>query len=187
MFRSRTRAIVRALVATTTVVVASMAAPAAFGHTGGSNCAGDLTRSGALYQGTCQFPFQGYPIGMAAKFEPFDSTWPSNIHIEVTLHPAFGPDQSLSMECYDPEPTGGIQPTVFGTTRCIHEENDPVAAQQFTLVEPIPTEIVSMTCSTHSHAPASIFKPPSGLFACWSTAEARKDLEDDGILGQIGY
>lgn len=188
MLRSRTRATVRAFVVAAVVVTGLTTAPAAFAHTGGANCAGDLARSGALYQGTCQFPFQGFPIGMAAKYEPYDATWPSSIHVEVTLHPAFGPDQSLSMECYDPAPDDtGIQPIVYGTTRCLKEYNDPVANSQFTLVEQIPTEIVSMTCAAHSHSQASIFKPPTGLFACWSTVEGRQDLEDDGILGQIGY
>jgi len=192
MLGTHTGAAARAWIAAGIVCCLGLAwAPMASAHDA-ANCAAFLHEDGASYANSCTFPFQGYPIGMAAKYEPnaLDPvTRPSSIHAEVTLHPAFGPDQSLSMECYDPapDPDTGIQPAKYGTTKCLQEYNSPQTDQQFTLVEPIPTEIVSMTCAAHSHALYSRNYAPGGEFACWSTVEARQDLEDDGILGEIGY
>jgi hypothetical protein len=171
-------------------VPAVEAAPAA-AHTGGSNCQGNLAQSGATYQGSCTFPFQGYPIGMAAVYEPSatDPTpKPSEIHAEVLLKPAFGTPQAIAMECYAPEPNAdGTIPKVYTAMRCRREYNAPQTDAQFTLLEPLPMEIVSMQCSAHSHASYSRLHPPSGMFACWSTNESRQDLENDGVFAAMGF
>jgi hypothetical protein len=188
MLRTRTGAAARACFAAVIAVTISLvAAPNVLAHNA-ANCAGYLAEDGAIYAGSCTFPFQGYPIGMAAKYEPGETTRPSEIHAEVLLRPAFGTPQSLSMECYSPalNPDGST-PVVYGTTKCISQYDSPETASQFTLVQAIPTEIVSMSCQAHSHARYSRFYPPSGEFACWSTIEGRQDLENDGILGEIGY
>lgn len=191
MLRVRLGKVARAGIATAALSCIALAgAPLASAHDA-ANCNGFLSEDGATYAGECTFPFQGYPIGMATRYDPNGldpSLRPSSTHAEVTLHPAFGPDQTLSMECYDPAPgEDGIQPIKYGRTKCFQEYNSPQTDQQFTLVQAIPTEIVAMTCSAHSHSLYSRNYRPEGQFACWSTNEGRQDLADDGILGEIGY
>lgn len=193
MLRTRTRALLAAgalMVATSAVGTATASA-----HAGSSNCTGNLVRVQATHQGTCDFPFQGYPVGMAAVYRP--STVDPNIrygeiHAEVLLKPAFGTPQKLSMECYDPEPVENengelVIPKEPGEHRCFKEYQTPQAGTAFSLVKPIPTEIVSMRCSAHSHSFSSVYYPPSGSFACWSTDEAREHLENDLVFEEMGF
>lgn len=190
MHRSRSGTASRALIAA--VLALGVSAAPALAHGDGPDCSGDITRLTGSYTGTCDFPFQGYPIGMTASYTSFDPTFPSNVHVEVTLHPAFGADQSLAMECYDPAlpDDGSAQPTQPGTSRCVQEYNDPVTNSQFTLVQSAPDQIIAMRCSAHSHAPFSRTWPvdvSAGVFACWSSADGRKDLYNDGVIGADGY
>lgn len=191
----RTRARAWLVACALTAAASAFAAGSASAHEGGSNCRGDLAKVGATYQGDCVFPFQGYPIGMAAVYRP-STTDPNirygEIHVEVLLKPAFGAARPLDMECYDPEPATDesgnlIIPKEQGEQRCFKEYQTPQVGESFTLVEPIPTQIVAMSCSAHSHSSSSNFYPPSGSFACWSTNEAREDLEADGVFAAMGF
>lgn len=189
MSRTRGRRAAARAIGLAALVCAGTAAAPALAHTGGANCTETLKQEGTTYVSTCTFPFQGFPVGVDAVFRanPDDpSAKPAEIHPEILLKPAFGTPQSLSMECYDPEPNAdGSIPVIYGTARCKREWNDPAAGQQFTLVSPIPTAIVGLQCTVHSHARYSRAYPPSGESACWSSNEARQDLEADGVMARI--
>jgi hypothetical protein len=177
MLHSRFRAAARLSVVAAVVGASLAGASGASAHTGGSNCFGELVEVGASYQGECTLPFQGFPIGVAGVYKAGDPARGSEIHVEVLAHAAFAPPRPMGVEC---EQLGGTS-----EARCTTEYNP--ASEPLTLVEPIPTQILYLTCAAHSHARYSRLLPPSGLFACWSTDEAREDLEADGVMEQIGY
>ena len=198
MLRSRTAALLRTCIAAAAALtICAVAAPPALAHGDGPDCVGFLARYNNIYEGNCQLPFQGYPIGVSGVYipgtAPNGSTRPSSIHVTVTLHSALGEafDQSLSIECYDPEPgpDGNQSQNIFTTTRCTKEENDPATGSEFTLVEAIPADVVSISCTAHSHARWGVNDPvmPFGEFACWSSADGRDDLQTDGVIDSDNY
>jgi plastocyanin len=179
MLRTRTGAAVRCCVITAAAALCFAAgAPAASAHDGGSKCDGTLAGVGASYQGVCEFPFQGFPLGVAGRFTPGEETRGGEIHVELLAHMATGgPPRALGVECE--------QVTETGVARCTTSYNP--LTQPLTAPEPVPGEIVSISCEAHSHALYSRLHPPSGRFACWSTNEALADLEADGVMEEIGY
>ena len=179
MFRTRTGAWVGACLLAAALTAGTTTASA---HTGGSNCQDTLTvpEVGTGAQGSCEFPFQGWPLGVAGvyKVHPDATRRGAEIHVELKARTAAGgPPRPLGIEC-----------SQYGATdvaRCKLEDN-PFAAP-ITAVQPVPAEIVSIVCEGHSHASYSRLLPPSGIFACWSTDAGRQDLEADGVMAQIGY
>lgn len=171
-----------ALALAVAVLVVCAAAPSASAHAGGSWCAGTLAERGGSYEGSCTVPFQGWPVGVAGVFDsdPADlteiDTKPAEIHIELIAKLANGVSRPLGVECIE---------TTTGVARCSAEDN-PLGTP-LTGPEPAPAEIVSLTCSGHSHAAYSRLAPPAGAFACWSTDEARAHLEEDHWFSDNGF
>lgn len=157
-------------------------APGASAHTGAASCKGELKEVGSTWEGSCEMPFQGFPIGIAGVFdsEPLDPTHAGNkaaeIHLELLAQPASGPPRPIGVEC---------EQITTGVARCQTEYN-PFGAP-LTLPEELPSDIVAITCSGHSHAKYTRLAPPAGRFACWSSAEARAALAQEGWFADNGF
>ena len=173
----------RCLVLSAAAALIAAFAPAASAHGGPSHCSGDLVEEGGTWAGTCTVPFQGFPIGVAGVYEanprdlPESTITDADIHVEVLAKFNNGVQRALGVECVETNETG--------VARCELESN--MGAAPFTSPEPLPTDIVSLTCNTHGHAPYSRFYPPAGEFACWSTSEARASLAAEGWFAKNGF
>lgn len=169
------------LIAALTLGALAAGAPTALAHEGGSKCTGTLERRGAAFESECEFPFQGFPIGVAGVYNADDpakgpSTLDADVHVEVFYKLAGGATRPLGVECLD---------YTAGVSRCMLEYNplsDPLTAP-----EPFPAEVVGLICKGHSHALSPSAAVPSGAFACWSTDEARDDLYADHWFQHNGF
>ena len=181
----------RSVLAAAAIVAAGALIPSAAptqAHAGGSFCeasftmeghgpvAPDGTQAGHAHEGdgsatTCTTAFQGFPVGVIGTYNPGDPAGPSEIHVEVHAITASGSKLRLT-EC---EEAG------TGPVSCEAERND--VGQAFTLPEPIPTEIVRLECTAHSHARVKVGTTPLGRFGCFSTEESEAALRADMGLG----
>lgn len=169
-------------------------APDSTAHTGAAFCEGNFenvpygaltngTRPGAG-EGSCETSFQGFPLGVIGVYEAVDSDGvihgdaPAEVHIEVWLTLASGTKRKYA-ECED-----GISPARFGTAECSFENKGETGAH--TLSEPLPSEIVGVSCVGHTHARVKDGTQPIARMGCYSTNEAEAALRSDMELPPAG-
>jgi hypothetical protein len=177
----RSRAVISVSVALAVSAIAGPGAPGALAHTGGSNCTAKLEKRGATWESSCVSPFQGFPVGVAGVYLADDpllgpSPLDADVHVEIMALLADGTSRPLGVEC--------LSDTV-GAARCLEAYN-PLAAP-LTSPEAAPIQIVALKCNAHSHSVSPTAAKPSGAFACWSTDEARADLEADHWFSDNGF
>ena len=172
----------RCLALSAAVALIAAFAPAASAQEGASNCTGKLADAGSSWQNECELPFQGFPIGVAGVYDSNPAGVPNPPYVEAEIHVELqavlttGTRQPLGVEC---------DTVTTGIARCQLESNFDTT--DFTSPAAVPTEIASIICSSHSHARFTRFNPPSGNFACWSTAEARQALVEDKWFEDNGF
>ena len=172
----------RCLALSAALVALAALAPAAGADGAPANCSGALAEVGGTWAGSCTMPYQGHPIGVAAVYDsnPADLPDPqitaAGIHVEILAKFANGLQRAMGIECDE---------ITTDVARCRLESNPlgtPAASP-----EPVPTDIVSLTCEAHSHVRWTKFAPPAGAFACWSTDHARDDLTAQGWFARNGF